>query len=65
MELIEAAFLVGEGDEDFWTRIIWKCPACGRRSRTMKKGPGTLAQNLPIQVTCKLGHENLVKPYQT
>lgn len=65
MEPIEAAFLVGDSSEEFWARIIWKCPICSRRSRTVKKGPGPLAQNLPIKVACKLGHEAAVKPYRT
>jgi hypothetical protein len=64
MEPIEAAFFWGEYDEQFFARITYKCPICGRRNRVLKTGAGKLKKNLPIKVTCKLGHETLVEPYK-
>ena len=64
-EPIEAAFSYGELDKTWFARITWKCPICGRRNNVMKKGPGTLKENLPITVTCKNGHDCLVKPYRS
>ena len=63
--ILEAAFSYGEHDNSWHARITWKCPVCGRRNRLVKTGPGTLKESLPIKVSCKVGHESLVKPYRS
>lgn len=64
MEPIEAAFFSGENSEGWWSKITWRCPRCGRRNFKSLKGPGRMADCLPLKVLCKFGHESEVVPYR-
>ena len=61
---IEAAFLYGESSEGWHGRVTWRCQRCGRRNCKLEKGPGKLADSLPLKVLCKFGHESEVVPYR-
>ena len=62
MEPLEAAFSMGETDDQWHARVTWKCPICGRRNSKLEKGPGKM--QLPLKVQCKHGHETDVVPYR-
>lgn len=63
-EPVEAAYSWSENkiDNNWFARVTFKCPICGRRNVVLEKGPGKMP--VPLTVKCKNKHECRVIPYR-
>lgn len=63
VQVVEAAFSMGQLDDWWFARITWKCPVDGRRNCELIKREGRIVDAIPITMKCKFGHECQVVPY--
>lgn len=65
MQEIEGSYSYGEvpSDNEFWAKVGFKCPYCGRRHVQQISGTGTAPDGVVLKVKCQRGFLKVV-PYR-